>query len=391
MIKKLVVLLVTIFICLPRPGSCQPFLHLYPLDYLNAHARTSDFTSGIRYIKLETNKNCPLNYLAKIFFTPKGMIIQDQHIYFFSPEGKFLRRFGSTGKGPGEYSMTLDVLFDEKNQTVEIKTASNKILVFNLDGTFLKEIKGLEGFSFGKNSEKEYLFWNHYSPIINMENAQAGTSLCVLADEKGKVIADLSDQFDHFGYFVAPSSSGNISSYHDTVLFVPDRTTTVYQLSGHSLKPRYDLDFSAKDLPAKYKNTRKFDGETFENVSPDYVTQMFEFFESKELIAFIFFFRKEPYYFIYNKNTGHSISFNKRLLMNDLDFLPIGVLNGVVGDTLITYIQAMDFLSILDDKLKSLPEPEQLIFKDKHKELWDIYKKTTINDNPVLVLYKINL
>ncbi|MCX6225082.1 MAG: 6-bladed beta-propeller, partial [Bacteroidia bacterium] len=57
----------------------------------------------------------------------------------FGIDGKFLRKFGTRGKGPGEYSTAIGLLVNqEKSEILLNRSPSRKINFFNLSGQFLR-------------------------------------------------------------------------------------------------------------------------------------------------------------------------------------------------------------------------------------------------------------
>jgi hypothetical protein len=360
-----------------------------PLDCLEPSASATSFISQATYIPLETKSECLLIYLSNAYIDQDGLILKDRNTWLFANDGKFIRKFGRTGKGPGEYSMIKDVFYDRNHRTVEILTTSNKILTYNVEGDLLKESKGTESFSFGKTTEGNYLFFNHYTPLGLYSKARSPI-LLGLTNSRGRLVHDFSNDFNHYGYFVAPSNSGNISSVNDTLLFVPSRNTSVYQLNGNNLELRYDINFGKRELPAKYQNTRHFDRRTFNSIRKHYVTQMWEFFESDDLISFTYFLSGKPYYYFLSKKRRKEISFEKSQLKNDFNGLPMGVLIGISGNSVITYLGADKLIDTLDSLMESSSETAKNEFAQKNPSLMNIYNNATYNDNPIIILYEID-
>ena len=60
----------------------------------------------------------------------------------FDKEGKFINNVGKIGQGPGEYPMTIyDAIIDEKENEIHLVSFAflNKVLVYDLEGNFIRE------------------------------------------------------------------------------------------------------------------------------------------------------------------------------------------------------------------------------------------------------------
>jgi len=83
-----------------------------------------------------------LRYPSKVKVAPDGTIfIKDwKQLYQLDKNGKFVRNYYKKGKGPGEFTYPGNFLFFENKVYVK-NTNPYKIAIFNLDGTFIREIK----------------------------------------------------------------------------------------------------------------------------------------------------------------------------------------------------------------------------------------------------------
>jgi hypothetical protein len=107
----------------------------------------SRIAKSIEYIKLETDTNCligKVNYAFKnIRFTDNIIFVTDNSgkILSFDYSGKFITQIGKVGRGPGEYPKlgSFSYLPDTK-QIIVNPFETNKLLFYNLNGFFVKEI-----------------------------------------------------------------------------------------------------------------------------------------------------------------------------------------------------------------------------------------------------------
>jgi len=80
---------------------------------------------SVKIIPLETNESCLIGDIDKIQVIDNYVLIMDASIakslYVFDREGRFIRKIGSVGQGPGEYVSISDFTVDRENKTVYIE------------------------------------------------------------------------------------------------------------------------------------------------------------------------------------------------------------------------------------------------------------------------------
>ncbi|GHU90145.1 hypothetical protein FACS1894155_08100 [Bacteroidia bacterium] len=96
----------------------------------------SDIADNIIKIGLETADECLLKDVRQVEIFENYLLVKDisPFLYVFDMEGKFIRRIGTVGNGPGEYTLCTRFFLDEQNKKIFLKT--------NV-GTFLYDIKGI--------------------------------------------------------------------------------------------------------------------------------------------------------------------------------------------------------------------------------------------------------
>ncbi|SFK43037.1 6-bladed beta-propeller [Proteiniphilum acetatigenes] len=104
----------------------------------------SSLVEDCALVQLESNEDA---YVDPWFTTVTDKYIgvrqrSNKPYMLFDRSGKFLCKVGSIGGGPGEYTISLyDDIIDEKNELVYLASmSSDKILVYNTSGEFLKDI-----------------------------------------------------------------------------------------------------------------------------------------------------------------------------------------------------------------------------------------------------------
>lgn len=105
--------------------------------------QVSQVVEDIRFIPLETNTDCYLEQdISKIEVFDNMIFISDyKYIYTFDLNGKFLRRIGKQGRGPGEYSPPgfQTFLIDKENkQLIIYDLMSKRMIVYDFEGKFIR-------------------------------------------------------------------------------------------------------------------------------------------------------------------------------------------------------------------------------------------------------------
>ena len=116
----------------------------------------SSLGSKLEYIPLETDSSCFIEEISTISVTDSFIFVSDMYrLLLFSRSGKFLRKIGTAGRGPGEYLNLGDIRIDEQDREVYL-LSPKVILVFGFNGEFKRDFKidfPSRQFVFNKNEE----------------------------------------------------------------------------------------------------------------------------------------------------------------------------------------------------------------------------------------------
>ena len=103
----------------------------------------TDFKSNIRYVRLETNKNCLVtNTIRNIYVEENKIFIRDNDPFlkvFDANTGKYLYNVGSKGQGPGELPSLRHVDMNVKEKRVIFGWA--KVYKYDFEGNYLSNIE----------------------------------------------------------------------------------------------------------------------------------------------------------------------------------------------------------------------------------------------------------
>ena len=102
----------------------------------------SSIGKELTFIPLETTPNCLIKKIKKVLFSNSYIFISEfTNLLQFDRNGKFIRRIGSSGTGPGEYPSIGDFCINEKQQEIYvIFSSASKLLTFGFDGVFKNSV-----------------------------------------------------------------------------------------------------------------------------------------------------------------------------------------------------------------------------------------------------------
>jgi len=104
-----------------------------------------DFIKNPEFIPLETKNECLIDMVLQIDADSQKIYILDRrkNIFIFSSNGLFLKKISPEGKGPGQFVQTVGgfVLFSEIKRICIFDDLQRKLLIYNSDGVFLREMK----------------------------------------------------------------------------------------------------------------------------------------------------------------------------------------------------------------------------------------------------------
>ena len=102
--------------------------------------KLSEISESVEAIELEVTDESLISSVMDVLYTDNYYIIRDRkNLMSFDKKGKFIRKIGSVGQGPGEYENIIDVAVDNDNEKIFIYTNKGKIICYDFNGFFLKE------------------------------------------------------------------------------------------------------------------------------------------------------------------------------------------------------------------------------------------------------------
>jgi hypothetical protein len=338
------------------------------------------------YIPLDNS--VPLQFVSKIVGAGDKLLVEDQDIlYLYSREGKFIRQIGSKGNGPEEYLMIGDYCVDDKEGKIYLLSPKNKLMVFNLEGEFIESFVPDEEISFNRIVFRDnvlYLFdtfsWGSLEYnwiIIDLDGKRL--------KEKYNYIPDYNSQMN-VGY-------DPVFENENLIYYWNNLNDTIYELDGMASKAAFLLAreegrINTEDLKdiMSYSQLEKWQPYSI-RASGDYLIFGYNIFGEKLCHASVWYDTKANSPISVNiverstKNVGID-----NLLEGNINFYARNKIMLEGKEYLVGWEPALDFkqkaMDYLSDNGDS--DPDYI-----NSEQYKVAEKLNVEDNPVIILVSL--
>lgn len=342
---------------------------------------------SIRFVPLETDSNCMIGEINKIEFYDDKFFILDWDItktlFCYDKNGKFLYKINNVGKGPGEYlSLTDFSINEQKKELVLLDFRSQKIITYDFEGAFIKEINyvdklGIRGIS--------HIHIANRLTYVELDNPEPSLKKFVKIFDGTKEVGGFFKIDKHNWNIPAGFNSSFSRNKNSSFLYISKTSDIIYSINKYDFDPFYYVDFQGAKVSYKTINPRLDDYEkSKELLNQDSYRLNGNVFKADSIVYFSFSIGSMP--FVYNcffneKNSDLIISHfvNDE---NDVRFNFIGYPLGVMGDAFIGSVSALN-TKIKFEKL--IEENKENVFDEKTRK---ILRSVSENDNPLIVVYK---
>ena len=150
MMKKLLVLFFIssfFFSCSNRQTAKYPDKGHYIIDLDGNKEEAIPYSSlfkNVQTIILETGEDCMIGSINELQVFNGYIYILDKPIakslFVFDMKGRFIRKIGSLGNGPGEYIQIKDFTVDTENGFIFLQDEGTRVHKYQLDGTYVHSI-----------------------------------------------------------------------------------------------------------------------------------------------------------------------------------------------------------------------------------------------------------
>lgn len=235
--------LLLVFALLYNAMFAQEIISLYELSTFENHA-ISEFASSIKDIPLETTDDCLLSDELQVLATDAYLFVHDfkaDEVYQFNKQsGKYIRKIGKKGQGPGEYQKLFSIYADDgQKECFLMDTYAQVIYVYGYDGVFKKK------WNFDFMPERMLKQGDNYV-VINALMTHNKKDL-YLIDKSGKTVKRSTINGDKkYGLMMWPPF---LFRMNNTIYYKNNLSDQIYSVDESlQKKPVYKIDSKGKDM-----------------------------------------------------------------------------------------------------------------------------------------------
>jgi hypothetical protein len=368
--------------------TAREHLKSLPIDceMLDEKYFLNNLVDSIWYAPLETTEECIIGEISKIIPILQNYVIFDRTkakaVYIFNKEGRFLKKIGKPGKGPGEYLEITDVVVNENNHVVLYDRKKGLLMTYDAEGLLLKETRVNASFRDFADLNGSYLFhiyndYNLHIPEINSSKLLACDSECNLLS----TALPYDRQADgKFGYF---PQSGNLKKFGASILFCSPLTDTIYSISDpNTIVPRYALDFGQCGLSEDFKMKKAQETFVEELKKSDRAYFLGQMLETNNILYLSLTYNGKKSIFFYSKKESRWKG-GESVVDDHPGSLGFRAPLNYQADTFISYVDAMDIV-------KTTEFYKTQTVASKKTDVLNFGKTVKGEDNPVLIFYTLN-
>jgi len=260
--KKCLFLLLIVFLffsCSKRQTGFLPVGADYTIDLDGDKESSMPYSSIFKKaqtIILESGENCMIGRITELQVFDDCIYILDgrfaKSMFVFDREGKFLRKIGSIGAGPGEYVKVQDFTIDTGNRLIFLLDEGNRVHKYQLDGTYV------HSFTIQMPRSNTYFIQFYdgslYSSIISWDPGPDDYMLFEIDPDNGKILSKslpvkynkgwVRQSFTGHSFFMLRLNSPPryAQLFMDYIVSIGDSITPYIELKSKNLVREKDLE-----------------------------------------------------------------------------------------------------------------------------------------------------
>lgn len=276
----------------------------------------SSFADTVIYIPLETRKESLISSINQIWMNASVILVSSMDgLFQFRRDGKFNKRIGKQGKGPGEY---LDIYhFEVVRDTIYVSSTGRRgFKRYTLDGKFCDEIKlSIEPVYFTTTVNGKLAIYIREEGKIVVYNHNFNSPDTIVVEYAVTVDRYRYSQFD----------TGRMPYLQKTgtgLLFNSYCSDTIWNISGNKKEPAYILNLKDKRLP--YDKQIEFSKGDFERwneiVKPYQYEHLIQFPSMTFILQMPWSIRRQDYnaIYIHDNHNGEIKRYNISCVYDDI-------------------------------------------------------------------------
>ena len=355
----------------------------------------SDIVKDVEYVKLETQDNILVGSINQLKRTKKFVFIyswHQNHVMMFDTSGKFIRKIGHVGQGPGEIANIHCFTVSDSLVFIYPFSRNGSLTVYDMrDNSFVKEfsLKWPVFFSWTIDVMGDCLVY-YPGTVYLPDNSKTFISACV-ANGKGETL------MEQIPYLPAGGDKSEMNLSSDASWIYQGRSNvysqindTIYGITCDSIYPRYHLSLGKYGLPLGRYDVKDLGLKDF--------IMMQSVCENKECLLFKFSYNKKMWFSRYDKKTEKIDSWEQTPLKG-IGWMAIespGITNDIDGSQSFDGIRYTGensfYFAITPDNLDQVRRnvaEAKVKFPEKQAELLKLLDEMGEDDNPIIAFYKL--
>lgn len=236
----------------------------------------SEIADSVKYIPLETNDNCLIRRIedANVIRTRKYIFLPwIETLFQYTVDGKFVRKIGRKGSGPGEFVWISQIDVDEEKGLIFMMTTSLRINVYDIEsGKFLRSMKcpDMESCDFSMLDDTTSV------TFVRNTNGKRKNRLYI-SGTKGDTLnvfprSDLFELNSQYSWMMSNSSDRYMFHYEDMVCCKDYYNDTLFVVTRDLLEPRYIFEMGKYSLPMECRfEYLDGDGKRYQSLAAPYL------------------------------------------------------------------------------------------------------------------------
>ncbi|WP_296188259.1 6-bladed beta-propeller [uncultured Bacteroides sp.] len=354
----------------------------------------SDIVKDVEYVKLETQDNILVGSINQLKRTDKFVFIyswHQNHVMMFDTSGKFIRKIGRVGQGPGEIANIHCFTVSDSLVFIYPFSHNGSLIGYDMrDNRFVKRISLKWPVFYSNMIDVMGDCLVYYPGTVPNGNERIFITACVV-NGKGKT---LMEQIPYLPAEVGKSEM-NLSSdaswiYQGRSNVYSQINDTIYGISCDSIYPRYHLSLGKYGLPLGRYDVKDLGLKDF--------IMMQSVCENKECLFFKFSYNKKMWFSRYDKKTEKIDSWEQTPLRG-IGWMAIkspGITNDIDGSQSFDEIRYAGensfYFAITPDNLDQVRRnvtEAKVKFPEKQAELLKLLDEMGEDDNPIIAFYKL--
>ncbi len=215
------------------------------------------------FVPLETNDNCLIGSIDKIFIINDNYFIVDKKnskgIFVFDNSGKFLFKIQNTGLAEGEFTNINDVTYNSFQKEIKIFDSDRKkIISYDINGNFVKEISTELFFTRFFSINNSFYLYTKFMPNFNKT---AIDYRLIKTDNKGH-IKKYFLEFDkkiQSQTILSLKNNFYFNSSSNKLYFFESFNNIIYKITNNTIEKNIKLDFNNNTIPQDiFKHNKNF-------------------------------------------------------------------------------------------------------------------------------------